>query len=479
MADLIHAVMCGGTGTRLWPWSRKSFPKQFLSLLGDASLLQATVDRLAGLDANVSTIAFAGEEHRFLIAEQLGSTKLGYDGIVLEPEGRNTAPVAVIAALRALEQSGPEAVVLLAPADHHIADAALYRSAVEKAIPAARSGRIVTFGVTPGYASTAFGYIRPGAELPDYEAFHAISLFHEKPDAKTAKAFLEEGGYLWNSGIFLFSPEALLEIASAVRPELVTLCRQACGEGRQDGDFFRLDAESFTGIAEESFDRAVMENIGEKGAVTAFPGGWSDIGSWEAVRERAANGFACGANGQGRVETFDCSEVLGLSDGPLVVAHGLKDVIIVADNDAVYVASASASPRLGDIVPELERRGLTEASTHLKIYRPWGWYKRIEIGEGFEVREIVVKPGGQLSLQMHNHRSEHWVVVRGTARVTLGEEVRLLRENESVYVPVKTKHRLENPGDTPMHLIEVQTGSYLSEDDIIRFEDRYGRADAN
>lgn len=474
MTNLIHAVMCGGAGTRLWPWSRKSFPKQFIALLDDVSLLQATVDRLDGLSANISTIAFASEEHRFLIAEQLSSTKLGYDEIVLEPEGRNTAPVAVMAALKALDRAGSDALVLLAPSDHHIADATLYKATIEKALPIARSGRIVTFGIAPEHPSTAFGYIRPGPELPEYEAFREISRFTEKPDAQTAAAFLEEG-YLWNTGIFLFAPEALLEIASICRPDMVERCRQAYGKGSRDGDFYRLDAESFSGLAAESFDRAVMENIGRHGAVTQFAGGWTDVGSWETVRARAVDGFAGLTEGQGSVETFDCTGVLGLSDGPLVVAHGLEDTIIVADTDAVYVASAGASAGLSNIVPELERRGLSQASAHLHVYRPWGCYKRIRIGEGYEVREIVVKPGGQLSLQMHNHRSEHWVVVRGVARVTIGDEVRLLRENESVYVPVKTKHRLENPGETPMHLIEVQTGSHLSEDDIVRFEDRYGR----
>jgi len=462
-------------GTRLWPWSRQSFPKQFLNLIDDESLLQATVNRLAGFPIDVKTVALGNEEHRFLVAEQLGPLKIGFQEIVLEPVGRNTAPVAIVAALRTLALYGPDVLVLLTPADHHMADPDGYRVAIERAIPAARDGRVVAFGIPVVRAETGLGYIQVGGELAGTSGIFSIVSFKEKPDAKTAAKFILDDSYLWNAGIFLFQPQTLIDIASAHRSDMVDACRKACENGTADGVFFRLDECAFSAIGAESFDCALMEDIGDNGAVVPMSVGWTDLGSWESVRRGVMAEKDRGNTTRGPVETFACSGTLGLSDGPLVVAHGLEDAVIVANHDAVYVAAAGVSQDLSYIVDELDRKGRAQAATHLKVFRPWGWYQTISTGDGFEVREIVVKPGGQLSLQLHHHRSEHWVVVRGQAHVTVGEKVKFVSENESVYVPQGTKHRLENLGETPMHLIEVQTGSHLAEDDIVRFEDRYGR----
>ena len=475
MAVLVHAVMCGGSGTRLWPWSRQSYPKQFLRLVGEQSLLQSTVNRLNGLRAEVTTIAMGNEEHRFLIAEHLRGTSAGIGEIVLEPEGRNTACVAIIAALRAAARYGEDSLVLLSAADHYIADAAAYRGAIEQAIPIAQAGRIVTFGIRPDRAETSYGYIEIGAPLDGAEQAFAIASFREKPSVATATEYLASKNFLWNAGIFLFGARHLFELAAELQPAMLDACRRACAGATTDLDFFRLAREPFLEIENISFDYAVMEQIGGRGAVIPVAMGWSDIGSWNSLRQLYGTNEASGNVTQGAVELFDCAGVVALSDGPLLVAHGLREVVVVANHDAVYVAAAAASQDTKAVVAELAKRNRREAVTHEREYRPWGWYQTINLGDRFRVKEIVVNPGGKLSLQAHNHRAEHWVVVRGTAKVTIGDATKLVTENESVFIPLGAKHRLENSGRIPMHLIEVQTGSYLEEDDIQRFEDSYGR----
>lgn len=469
-------MMCGGSGTRLWPWSRRSYPKQFLRLFGDQSLLQATVDRLAGLDADVTTIAMGNEEHRFLIAEHLREARAGASEIVLEPEGRNTACVALIAALRAAARCGEDSLVLLSAADHYIADPDAYRRAIEQAIPIAQSGRIVTFGIRPDRVETGYGYIEIGDRLDVSSQAYAIASFREKPSQPVAAEYLAGNNFLWNAGVFLFGASHLFDIAAKLQPKMLDACRRACSEATVDLDFLRLAPAPFLEIENISFDYAIMEKIGDRGAVLPIAMGWSDIGSWNSLRQLYGNEDAAGNVVQGAVELFGCSDVVGLSDGPLLVAHGLRDTIIVASHDAVYVATADAGRDVKGVVAELTNRNRREAVTHEKEYRPWGWYQTINLGNRFRVKEIVVNPGGKLSLQSHHHRAEHWVVVRGTARVTIDGDTKLVTENESVFIPVGARHRLENSGRIPMHLIEVQTGSYLEEDDILRFDDSYGRS---
>jgi mannose-1-phosphate guanylyltransferase/mannose-6-phosphate isomerase len=476
MANLVHAVMCGGSGTRLWPWSRRSYPKQFLKLVGDQSLLQSTVDRLEGLSADVTTIAMGNEEHRFLIAEHLRSTRGGAGEIVLEPEGRNTACVALIAALRAAARCGEDSVILLSAADHYIADPVAYRAAIEQAIPIAQAGRIVTFGIRPDRPETGYGYIEIGDRLDGSDQAFAIASFREKPSVAVATDYLASEKFLWNAGIFLFGAKHLFDIAAKLQPAMLDACRRASAEATGDLDFLRLAREPFLEIENISFDYAIMEQIGDRGAVLPISMGWSDIGSWNTIRQLYGTKDTAGNVTQGEVELFDCEGVVALSDGPLVVAHGLRDTIVVANHDAVYVATADATTDVKSVVAELANRNRREAVTHEKEYRPWGWYQTINLGSRFRVKEIVVNPGGKLSLQSHHHRAEHWVVVRGTAKVTIDDTTKLVTENESIFIPLGSKHRLENSGRIPMHLIEVQTGSYLEEDDIQRYDDSYGRS---
>jgi mannose-1-phosphate guanylyltransferase/mannose-6-phosphate isomerase len=432
------------------------------------------VDRLAGLNADLTTIAMGNEEHRFLIAEHLRGTAPGASEIVLEPEGRNTACVALIAALRAVSRCGEDSLVLLSAADHYIADAAAYRRAIEQAIPVAQSGRVVTFGIQPDRPDTGYGYIEIGDPIDCSKAF-AIASFREKPSLAVATEYLAGKNFLWNGGIFLFAARHLFDIAEKLQPAMLDACRRACAEATVDLDFFRLAPDPFGEIENISFDYAIMEGIGDRGAVVPVSMGWSDIGSWSSMRRLYEAKDEAGNVTQGAVELFDCKDVVGLSDGPLVVVHGLRDTIVIANHDAVYVASAEASQEMRTVVAELARRNRREAVTHEKEFRPWGWYQTINLGTRFRVKEIVVKPGGKLSLQAHHHRAEHWVVVRGTAKVTVDSNTKLVTENESVFIPLGAKHRLENSGRIPMHLIEVQTGSYLEEDDIERFDDSYGR----
>lgn len=474
MTRLVHAVMCGGAGTRLWPWSRQSYPKPFLKLMGDRSLLQVTVDRLSGGDLPVETILIGNEEHRFLMAEQLRQTQ-GAARIILEPEMRNTAPVALVAALCAEALLGPDCLVLLAPADHVIADATGYRTAIGRAASAARAGYVVTFGIEPDRPETGYGYIEQGGPIPGIEGVDLVRSFREKPDRDAAEAYVANGGFLWNAGIFLFSPATLLEAAVELHPAMLAACRNSYAKAVQDLDFLRLDRNTYASLDSISFDYAFAERLQGRMAVVPVSMGWSDVGSWNALHRVRAGGDSRANVVEGEAELFDCTGVLAMSDGPLIVAQGLADVVIVANHDAVYVGAFDHSEQIKQVVDELQRRGRPQAVSHSRTYRPWGWYQTLDMGERHQVKEIVVYPGGRLSLQSHHHRSEHWIVVRGTARVTVDDEVRLVTENESVYVPLRSRHRLENPGRIPMHLIEVQTGSYLNEDDIVRYDDIYGR----
>ncbi len=465
---LVPVLLSGGSGTRLWPLSREAYPKQFLPLAGARTLLQETWLRLQGLDV-AAPLAVANEAHRFIVAEQLREVDGTPAALLLEPQGRNTAPAIAVAALEALRLHGGEAVLLVLPTDHVVRDAAAFRAAVETALPAARAGRLVTFGIVPHAPETGYGYIQaaPG------EGVRAVVRFVEKPDAARAAQYLAAGGYYWNSGMFLFGAQRYLQELERLQPAILASCRAALDGARRDTDFLRLDAAAFAGCPADSIDYAVMEKTTDA-AVLAVDIGWSDLGSWSAlwqVGEKDARGNAhCGD-----VLALDCRDTYAWSERRLVALVGLEDTVVVDTDDALLVARKDRVQQVKDIAQQLKRQQRSEAIWHRKVYRPWGSYDSIDAAERFQVKRITVKPGGTLSLQMHHHRAEHWVVVRGTARVTRGEEVFLLGENESAFIPLGTRHRLENPGKVPLELIEVQSGSYLGEDDIVRFEDQYGR----
>ena len=469
---VIHPViLSGGTGSRLWPLSRSLFPKQLLALAGDRSLIQDTVLRTQGTGF-AGPLIICNTEHRFLIAEQMREAGIAPQAIVLEPMGRNTAPAAATAALMAAAVN-PQALMLLMPADHIIRDRDSFLRAVARAAAAAEEDRLVTFGITPDAAETGYGYIRRGAPLPGLADCFAVARFVEKPDAATAAGYVASGEYGWNSGMFLFKAGVFLDELERLEPELLSRCREAFAKGRKDLDFFRLEADSFAKAKAISIDYAVMERT-DKAAVVPVEMGWSDIGSWEALWT-AASRDALGNATKGDVLHHGSRNSYLRSEGPLVAAVGLEDMVVVATPDAVLVSHKSASQDVKRIVEQLERSGRELHTTHRKVYRPWGSYEGIDNGPNFQVKHITVNPGAKLSLQMHHKRAEHWIVVSGTAQVTCGDKVYPLKENQSTYIPLGEKHRLENLGSEPLHLIEVQSGSYLGEDDIVRFEDTYGR----
>ncbi|ANY16785.1 mannose-1-phosphate guanylyltransferase/mannose-6-phosphate isomerase [Bordetella pseudohinzii] len=461
-------LLVGGTGTRLWPLSRGSYPKQFLPLLGDLSPLQATCERVKGLDAQ-APIFVANEEHRFIVAEQLRQIGQHEPAILLEPAGRNTAPAIALAALLA-QAEGDDPVLLVLPSDHAVTDAGRFQEAVRQALPAALDGRLVTFGIQPTYAETGYGYIRAGAVR---QGVADVEAFVEKPDAATAEQYLASGRYFWNSGMFLFRASRYLQALQTHRPDILAACRQAMARLRHDGDFIRLDEAAFAACPADSIDYAVMER--DPGvAMVPLDAGWSDIGSfaslWQlAPQDRQGNAL------RGDVIAEDCRNVYAYSSHRLLALLGLEDVVVVETADAVLVAARDKVQDVRRIVARLNAGKRAEASAHRLVYRPWGSYDAIDGGERFQVKRIRVAPGARLSLQMHHHRAEHWIVVTGTARVTRGDEVFLLSENQSAYIPLGVKHRLENPGSIDLELIEVQSGPYLGEDDIVRFDDAYGR----
>jgi mannose-1-phosphate guanylyltransferase/mannose-6-phosphate isomerase len=472
--SIYPVILSGGSGTRLWPLSRRSYPKQFAPLLGEESLFQASARRFAGPGFEAPVIV-TGSDFRFIVTEQLAAIGVDPGAVLIEPDGRDTAP-AVLAAALWLAGRDADALMLVTPSDHTIPDADAFRAAVERGAEAAHADRLVTFGIRPDRPETGYGYLELG-DARDASSGDAVTLerFVEKPDADTARAMLEGGRHLWNAGIFLFRAAAIVRAFERHAPDLVGPVRRAVEEARSDLGFLRLAPEPWSDVEPVSVDYAVMERS-DALSVVPFDGHWSDLGDWSAVREESPRG-PDGVATSGSVTAIDCRDSVLRSESPRqeLVAIGLENVVAVAMSDAVLVADASRSQEVKQAVAALKEKGASQA-TQLPIdYRPWGWFESLVIGQRFQVKRIVVHPGAALSLQSHHHRSEHWIVVEGTARVTVDEDVRLVTENESVYIPLGATHRMENPGKVPMVLIEVQTGSYLGEDDIVRYEDVYAR----
>ncbi len=464
-------LLAGGSGTRLWPLSRRAYPKQFVPLLGEGSLFAATLERLRGLD-HAPPMVVCNEEQRFLVAEEVRNSAVERAAILLEPAGRNTAPAIALAALEA-RADDTDPILLVLPADHAIPDSATFARAVETAAAAAEDGALVTFGIEPRSPATGYGYIKAAAG----EGVRAVEAFVEKPDRETAEAWLAEGGYYWNSGMFVFRASAFLEQLERHAPNMLEAVKKARAGRTADLDFLRFDANAFMESPAESVDYAVMEHT-DRAVVVPFDGDWSDVGSWQALWEAGlAEGEGDAEDNvlRGDVITSATERCYLHASHRLIAAVGLEDCVVVETADAVLVAPRERAEEVRKLVERLEADGRTEQDEHRRVYRPWGSYEGIDRGERFQVKRIVVKPGGRLSLQKHHHRAEHWVVVRGTARVTSGEEQFLVSENQSTYIPLGTLHRLENPGHIPLELIEVQSGSYLGEDDIVRFDDQYGR----
>ncbi|WP_041193320.1 mannose-1-phosphate guanylyltransferase/mannose-6-phosphate isomerase [Candidatus Symbiobacter mobilis] len=487
-------VLSGGSGTRMWPLSREKFPKQLLALTGDSTLLQATVARTEGIAgaAGITNIEVAApvvvcnEEYRFLVAEQLRA--MGKPGtVILEPVGRNTAPALTLAALAAAEA---DPVMLVMPADHFLQDIPAFCSTVARAAKLAADGAVVTFGICPDAPETGYGYIQVGAAYgsegdevfapaPAPGGARRIARFVEKPDAATAQRYLDDGGYLWNSGIFVLRASVWLRALSACRPDIHAACTAAWEQRPVSADFVRVDAQAFTHCPGDSIDYAVMERLVDTpelapGVVLPLAAGWSDVGAWDAlwkVSPKDDDGNAV----HGDVLLHGCAGSLVQSESRLVACVGVRDLVVVETADAVLVAHKDRTQEVKQIVDALRSRGRSEGLTHRKVFRPWGWYDCVDAGERFQVKRIVVQPQGVLSLQLHHHRAEHWIVVRGTARVTCADKNYLVSENQSTFIPLGVRHRLENPGRVPLEMIEVQSGSYLGEDDIVRFEDAYGR----
>ncbi len=476
MTDLIHPLLlCGGSGTRLWPLSRKSFPKQFARLTGAESLFQASARRLSG-PGFAAPMVITASDFRFVVTEQLAGVEIAPAAILIEPEARNTAP-AILAAALALAARAPEGLMLIAPSDHVIPDSDRFRQAVQAAAPEARAGRLVTFGIRPYRAETGYGWLElavpPGDDFAPVP--HPLLRFVEKPDAATAQDLLRSGRHLWNAGIFLVSVPAILQAFAEHAPDMLAAARAAVSGAQADLGFTRLAAASWAELPAISIDYAVMEKAANL-SVVPYGGVWSDLGGWDAVW-REAGPDAQGVVTQGAATAIDCHDSLLRSEpeGPQLVGIGVQDLIVVAMPDAVLVAHKDRAQDVKLAVARLKARGAPEAESFPRDHRPWGWFESLAMGGRFQVKRIVVKPGAALSLQSHHHRAEHWIVVEGTARVTIDAEVRLVTENQSVFIPLGAKHRMENPGKLPLTLIEVQTGAYLGEDDIIRYEDVYAR----
>jgi mannose-1-phosphate guanylyltransferase/mannose-6-phosphate isomerase len=470
---LIPVILSGGAGTRLWPLSRELHPKQLLALASEQSMLQETAMRLAGLNA-AAPLLVCNDAHRFLVAEQLRQIDIKPAAILLEPFGRNTAPAIALAAHAALRlaASTPEAdpVLLVLPADHVIRDIAAFQAAVRTALGIVHQGGLATFGIVAHAAHTGYGYIRRGAAIG---GVHRIGQFIEKPDLERAQAFVDSGEYYWNSGMFMFHARRYLEELERWAPTIAQVCRTASDAATSDLDFIRIDAKSFAPCPSDSIDYAVMEKTGDA-VVVPLDAGWSDVGSWSALHAASA-ADEHGNVVRGDVLIEDSSGCYLYSESRLVAVVGLADHVVVETKDAILVAPRARVSDVKKLVGRLKELGRYEHSLHREVFRPWGSYDSLENGQRFQVKSLKVKPAGQLSLQLHHHRAEHWVVVSGTARITRGEEVFLLEENQSTYIPIGVKHRIENPGKIPLHIIEVQSGAYLGEDDIVRFQDRYGR----
>lgn len=469
MSEILPVILSGGSGTRLWPASRAMYPKQLLSLGGAHTMLQATALRMDGMPgAGRDCLVVCNEAHRYLVAEQL--LEIGRDAtIVLEPQGRNTAPAVALAALVAAGQD-PRQLLLVMPADHRIADPSEFQASILRGIPAARAGRLVTFGIVPVRAETGYGYVK--AEPSGRQPVPVVS-FVEKPDKKTAQAYVSSGRYFWNSGIFLFTAERFLEELAAHAPDIHAACA-ASVRGQQAGtDFVRPDATAFLACRSDSVDYAVMEKTGQA-AMVPMDAGWSDVGSWEALHAVSASDNDNNSV-SGDVLLEDCRDTYVSAESRLVAAVGLDDIVIVETKDSLLVARKSRSQQVKSIVDRLKSLKRGESELHRQVYRPWGSFDSLESGDGFQVKRLVIRPGGEISLQRHTHRSEHWVIVRGRAQVTHNDQVLDLGPNEAVHIARGDIHRIANPFDEPVHIIEVQCGDYLGEDDIERLEDIYGR----
>jgi mannose-1-phosphate guanylyltransferase/mannose-6-phosphate isomerase len=467
---MIPVVLSGGAGTRLWPLSRELYPKQLLPLLGAHTMLQDTVLRLRGLEV-AAPIIVCNEAHRFLVAEQLRAIDSAAQAIVLEPVGRNTAPAIALAAHAALAGGASDPMLLVLPADHVIADVAAFQAAVRLAATAARDGQLVTFGVVPRGPETGYGYIRRGASLP--AGGWRIARFVEKPERAKAEEFLASGEYYWNSGMFLFSARRYLEELRRLAPDISAACEQAFAKTARDLDFTRVAKAEFENCRSESIDYAVMEKTADA-VVVPIDAGWSDVGSWSSLHE-ASEQDADGNVIRGDVLAEQTRNSYLYAGSRLVAVVGLEDHVVIETKDAVLVAPRDRVQEVKALVSRIRGAGRSEHALHREVFRPWGSYDSLDSGERFQVKRLTVRPGGVLSLQMHHRRAEHWVVVSGTARITRGDEVFLLQENQSTYIGIGVRHRIENPGTVPLHIIEVQSGDYLGEDDIVRFEDQYGR----
>ncbi len=473
----IHPViLCGGSGTRLWPVSRKSYPKQFTKLLGDESLFQAAVKRTTG-DGFAAPVVVTGSDFRFVVIEQMAAVQLSPHSVLIEPEGRNTAP-AILSAALTLAKTDPDALMLVAPSDHLICDDAAFRDTIHRAITTAQNGQIVTFGITPDRPETGYGWLElKTAEMAQTDVPVSLSSFVEKPDAKTAERLFHEGRYLWNAGIFLFTAQVFIDAFKLHNLAMLAQTQTAVDNATLDLSFTRLDPEAWSQLEDISIDYAVMEKA-DNLSVLPYTGAWSDLGDWNAIwREGAPDENDTVL--QGPATAIECNNVLlrSESESQHIVGIGLENLIAIAMPDAVLVADKTRSQDVGKAVNLLRKQTITQADTLPRDYRPWGWYESLIVRDRFQVKRIHVAPGASLSLQSHHHRSEHWIVVEGTARVTVDDDVTLLTENQSVYIPLGAVHRMENPGKIPMVLIEVQTGRYLGEDDIIRYEDVYARKD--
>lgn len=498
MNGLYPVILAGGGGTRLWPLSREHYPKQFLDLTGNGSLLQQTLLRLDGLEKQRGSdtgkasgtvhrpLIVCNEEHRFLVAEQARQVGKNTSAIVLEPAGRNTAPALTCAAL-ICARDGADPVLLMMAADHVIQDTTAFHAAIAKGFELAERSFLVTFGIVPGHPETGYGYMKLGvviesggnAESHGSARVHAIAAFVEKPDQPTARSYIESGQYWWNSGIFMLKSSVWLEAIGTYRPDILTACQQACAVASTDSDFCRLDKAAFSACPSDSVDYAVMEKVTGGGrfnaAVVALDAGWSDVGSWSSlwqISKRDAHGNVV----DGDVCAIDARDNLLISRHRFVAALGCENLVVIETADAVMVVPKDRAQDVKRIIEWLKEKQREERLTHRRVYRPWGSYEGVDEGERFQVKRIVVTPGGKLSLQMHHHRAEHWIVVKGTAKVTRGDEEFLLSEDQSTYIPLGVRHRLENPGTIPLELIEVQSGPYLGEDDIVRFQDIYSRA---
>jgi len=464
-------ILSGGSGSRLWPLSREHYPKPLLPLMSELTLLQETAQRLDGIPELGDAVYVCNEEHRFLVADQVSQIGRHPATIILEPEGRNTAPALTLAALY-LEARDPDSLMVVMPADHVMTDREAFVHAVNRGLEAAGAGNLVTFGVVADAPETGYGYIKRDGRVAGDEVWQ-VERFVEKPDTATAEHYIKEGSYYWNSGIFLMRTTRWLEEIAIHRPDILECCRTCVGQATEDNDFFRVHRATFLSCPADSIDYAVMEKTAHA-AVVPFSAGWSDVGAWSSLWKVCPRD-AAGNVVQGDVVALDTHDAFLVARHRCLATVGLRDVIVVETADAVLVASKDRAQDVKKIVGLLKESDREECRVHRQVYRPWGTFEGIDAGPRFQVKRLTVKPGGQLSLQMHHHRAEHWVVVTGTARVTCGDNVFNLHENESTYIPIGEKHRLENPGNIPLEIIEIQSGSYLGEDDIVRFDDKYDR----